>query len=156
VQAKFVSDEVDAHRLLVGVEAGRSTADYINNQQIFTQGEPADIVFFVQQGQVELTVTFENGSQKTIGMVAQDHFFGESCFHDNPVRLASATAIGECRITSVTRAAMLSAITIRPNFSNLADQNGWVKKHLLDNLAERHERASRGEAAVGDHLTETV
>jgi hypothetical protein len=45
MQAKSVSDEVDAHRLLVDVESGRSTANYINNQKIFTQGEPADEFF---------------------------------------------------------------------------------------------------------------
>jgi CRP-like cAMP-binding protein len=157
MQAKFVSDEVDAHRLLVDVESGRSTANYINNQKIFTQGEPADKFFFVQKGLVALTVTFENGLQKTIGVVKQGHFFGESCFHDNPVRLASATAMGECRVTSVTRAAMFSAVNIRPNFSKLfvdylADHNRWVKKHLLDNLAQQNEPAQRGKASVGDQL----
>jgi CRP/FNR family cyclic AMP-dependent transcriptional regulator len=98
--ATFAPDQIDAHRLLVQVSSGRSTGTYHNNQIIFRQGEEAAFVYFVQEGRVELTTT-TNGSQALLGVVLNGHFFGEACLHDVPTRLATATAIGRCRITSV-------------------------------------------------------
>jgi CRP-like cAMP-binding protein len=62
----FWPDQVDAHRLLVQVSTGRNTASYKNNQQIFTQGEDANFVFFVQGGRVKLT-RFEHGLETLQG-----------------------------------------------------------------------------------------
>jgi hypothetical protein len=140
MQPTFWPDQIDAHRLLVQVSTGRTTASYKNNQIIFNQGEDADFVFFVQDGCVQLT-KFEHGLETLLGTAEQGQFFGEACLHDVPVRLASATAIGDCRITSVTKAAMLSTINGHPKFARmfvdyLLDHNSWVQKHFLDHLLE--------------------
>src|ERR1700712_2437342 len=137
----FWLDQIDAHRLLIEVSAGRSTASYMNDQKLYNQGEAADFVFFVQDGSVKLTATSERGRETTLGIAQKGQFFGEACFHDLPVRAASATAIGNCRITSVTKEAMLSAIYREPRFARmfidyLSDHNSWVQKHLLDHLVE--------------------
>ena len=106
----FLHDQIDAHRLLVQVGTGRTTTNYKNNQKIYNRGEDADFVFFVQDGRVELTGTAEHGLETFLGIAQQGQFFGEACLYDMPVRLATATAMGDCRITSVTKAAMLSTI----------------------------------------------
>ena len=140
MQPAFLPDRIDAHRLLVGVATGRSTASYKNDQKIFTQGEDAAFVFFVQDGCVRLT-TLEYGAENLLGTAQQGQFFGEACLHDVPVRLATATAIGDCRITSVTKEDMLFTIRSQPRFARkfidfLADQNSWTQKHLLEHLLE--------------------
>ena len=145
MQPIFVPEQIDAHRLLVKVATGRSTTSYKNHQRIFNQGEDADFVFFVQDGCVKLT-TFERGVENLLGEALQGQFFGEACLHDVPVRLATATAIGDCRITSVTKEAMLCTIRSQPKFARmfidyLSDQNSWIQKHLLEHLLEPAEAA---------------
>jgi CRP/FNR family transcriptional regulator, cyclic AMP receptor protein len=141
MEPQFWADQIDAHRLLVQVSTGRTTASYTNNQKIYNQGEDANFVFFVQQGSVKITTMSERGLQASLGIAHKGQFFGEACLHDVPVRLASATAMGDCRITSVTKEAMLSTISSQPRFARmfieyLSDHNGWVQKHLLDHLLE--------------------
>jgi CRP/FNR family cyclic AMP-dependent transcriptional regulator len=133
-------DRIDAHRLLVQVASGRTTASFQNNQTIFKQHEDADFVFFVQDGCVQLT-SAHHGSDILLGTARQGQFFGEACLHDVPVRMATATAIGECRITSVTKDAMLSKIRSQPRVAKkfidyLSDHNSWVQKELLCHLLE--------------------
>jgi len=146
MRSTFCPDQIDAHRLLVQVSTGRTTASYANNQKIFSQGEDADFVFFVQDGSVELTTTSDQGFETLIGIAQQGQFFGEACLHDVPVRIASATAIGDCRITSVTKGAMLSTIQSQPRFAKmfidyLSDHNSWVQRELLDHLLKSAEAA---------------
>jgi CRP/FNR family cyclic AMP-dependent transcriptional regulator len=140
MEPAFLPDRIDAHRLLVQIGIGRSTASYKNNQKIFTQGEDAEFVYFLQDGRVKLT-TSENGLETLAGIAEQGQFFGEACLHDVPVRIGTGTAIGDCRITSVTKEAMLSTIRSQPKLARmfiayLSEHNSWVQKHLLDHLLE--------------------
>jgi CRP/FNR family transcriptional regulator, cyclic AMP receptor protein len=142
----FLPHQVDAHRLLVQVSTGRATASYKKNQKIFNQSEDADFVLFVQDGRVKITATSEQGLETLLGIAQQGQFFGEACLRDVPVRIASATAIGDCRITSVTKEAMLSTIHSHPRFAKmfidyLSDHNSWVQKDLLDHLLKSAEAA---------------
>jgi CRP/FNR family transcriptional regulator, cyclic AMP receptor protein len=146
MRSTFCPDQIDAHRLLVQVSTGRTTASYKNDQKIFSQGEDADFVFFVQDGRVELTTRSKQGLQTVLGIAERGQFFGETCLHDVPVRIATATAIGECRITSVTKVAMLSMIHSQPRFAKmfvdyLSDNNGWLQKDFLDRLLKSPEAA---------------
>jgi CRP/FNR family cyclic AMP-dependent transcriptional regulator len=145
MQPIFLPDQVDAHRLLVLVGTGRATTNYKHNQKVFNQGEDADFVFFVQDGRVALA-TFEHGKETLLGIAQDGQFFGEACRHNVPVRLATATAIGDCRITSVTKEVMLSTIRNQPRFARmfidyLSDQNSWTQKHLLEHLLKSAEAA---------------
>jgi CRP/FNR family cyclic AMP-dependent transcriptional regulator len=120
--------------------ADRPTAT-ATTQKIYSQGENAAHVFFVQVGHVKLTVTSRHGVERVIGIAEEGQFFGESCLHDIAVRIATATAIGNCRITSVSKEAILSTIHTRPRFAKLfidylSDHNSWVQKERLDHLLD--------------------
>jgi CRP/FNR family transcriptional regulator, cyclic AMP receptor protein len=146
MRSTFCPDQIDAHRLLVQVSTGRTTASYKNDQQIFNQGEDADFVFFIQDGRVKLTTTSKHGLKTMLGIAEPGQFFGETCLHDVPVRIATATAIGDCRVTSVTKAAMLSTIHSQPRLAKmfvdyLSDHNSWLQKDLLDHLLKSPEAA---------------
>jgi CRP/FNR family transcriptional regulator, cyclic AMP receptor protein len=121
----FWPDQIDAHRLLVQVGAGRTTCSYKNNQIIYSQGEDAEFVLFVQEGCVQLTGTSEHGIETVLGTAKEGQFFGETCLHNVPLRIATATAISDCRITSVTKAAMLSAIQTRAAFAKMFIDHLW-------------------------------
>jgi CRP-like cAMP-binding protein len=145
MQPLFLPDQIDAHRLLVLIEQGRATANYKDKQKVFKQGEDARFVFFVQDGRVELT-SVQDDLVTSLGTAQQGQFFGEACLHDVPIRIATATAIGDCRITSVTKEAMLSTILREPKFARmfidyLSDHNSWTQKHLLEHLIEAAEVA---------------
>jgi CRP/FNR family transcriptional regulator, cyclic AMP receptor protein len=130
---------IDPHKLLIQVQAGRTTSEYSHDQEIFVQGEVAASVFFIQQGRVKVTVTSEHGKEAVIGIMQDGQFLGEGCLQDQAPRTATARALGRCRITSITKDAMLSAIHDDPQFAKL----------FLDHLLSRN---SRIQADVVDQL----
>jgi CRP/FNR family transcriptional regulator, cyclic AMP receptor protein len=140
MQPTFNMDQLDAHGLLAQVGAGRATANYGKNQIIYNQGDDAEFVFFLQEGRVKLTA-FDQGLERVLGIVQEGHFFGEAFLLDVPLRIATATAITDCRITSVKKAVILSAIHAQPRFARLfidylLEHNSWIQKkdefdHLL-------------------------
>jgi CRP/FNR family transcriptional regulator, cyclic AMP receptor protein len=135
----------DPHKLLARTGIGRTTEDYRSNQNVFSQGEVADSVFFIQKGRVKLTVTSEHGKDAVVGILDEGQFFGEGCLEDQPTRNATATALGGCRITSITKAAMRSAISDQPKFSklfmhHLLSRNSRIQEDLVDQLFNSSEK----------------
>jgi CRP/FNR family transcriptional regulator, cyclic AMP receptor protein len=121
------------------------TEDYRNNQNVFLQGEVADSVFFIQTGRIKLTVTSEQGKEAVVGILNEGQFFGEGCLQGQPVRSATAVALDDCRITSITKAAMLSAIRDQPKFSNLfmehlLSRNRRIQEDVIDQLFNSSEK----------------
>ncbi len=129
----------DPHKLLAKYGAGRTTADYRKNQNIFVQGQVADTVFFVQKGRVKVTVTSEHGKEAVVAILNEGQFFGEGCLNHQSLRTASTSAMTDCRITSITKSVMITAIHDQTKFSSL----------FMDHLLSRN---SRIEADVIDQL----
>jgi CRP/FNR family transcriptional regulator, cyclic AMP receptor protein len=144
-QPTFWPHQADPHELLAQVGVGRTTEDYQNDQRIFIQGEPADSVLFIQKGRVKVTVTSEHGKDAVLGIMEQGQFFGEGCLHGRSVRIATATALSECRITSITKDAVLSAIRDQPKFSkffmdHLLSRSSRIQEDLVDQLFNSSEK----------------
>jgi CRP/FNR family cyclic AMP-dependent transcriptional regulator len=123
---------------------GAST-EYQNKQNIFVEGEVADLVFFIRKGRIKLTVTSKQGKEAVVAILGEGQFFGEGCLHDQAVRAATATALGCCRITSITKAAMLSALRDQPEFSklfikHLLSRNIRIQEDLVDQLFNSSEK----------------
>jgi CRP/FNR family transcriptional regulator, cyclic AMP receptor protein len=144
-QPTFWFRQPDPHQLLALAEAGRATQDYRNGEQIFVQGERADSVFFVQKGRVKVTVTSEHGKEAVVGIMEEGQFFGEGCLNGQTERVATARGLGDCRITSITKAAMLSAIRDQPKFSkifmdHLLSRNSRIQEDVIDQLFNSSEK----------------
>jgi CRP/FNR family transcriptional regulator, cyclic AMP receptor protein len=144
-QQAFSLHRTEPHQLLAKTGTGRTTEDYRNNQNVFLQGEVADSVFFIQTGRVKLTVTSEHGKEAVVGILNEGQFFGEGSLQGQPVRSVTATALGDCRITSITKAAMLSAIRDQPKFSNLfmehlLSRNSRIQEDVIDQLFNSSEK----------------
>ena len=78
--------------ILTRVSEGRSVASYRRKQVIFSQGDPADAVFYVQKGRVKLTVVSKQGKEAIVALLGADEFFGEGCLAGQPLRMSTAAA----------------------------------------------------------------
>ena len=95
-------------------------SSYRKDQIVFSQGEIADAVFYIQQGKVKLTVVSEQGKEAVVAIVGPGHFFGEGCLNGHPVRIATTRAVDDdCVITRLEKATMLATIHKEPKFSEL-------------------------------------
>jgi CRP/FNR family transcriptional regulator, cyclic AMP receptor protein len=144
-QPTFLSEQNDAYKLLAQTGVGRNTADYESNQNIFAQGEVANSVFFIQQGRVKVTVTSDHGKDAVVGILVEGQFFGEGCLHGQPLRRATIKALCHCRITSIEKVAMISAISNQPQFSklfmdHLLNRNGRIEEDVIDQLFNSSEK----------------
>ena len=86
---------------------------------MFFPGVAADAVFYIQRGKIKLTVVSERGREDVVGVLEPDHFFGEGCLNGHPLRVTTATAIDQCLITRITKAAMIATLHDEPEFSQL-------------------------------------
>ena len=104
---------------LAKVGDGKTITEYQKDQVVFSQGGEADAVFYIQKGKIKLTVVSERGKEAVVGVLEPDHFFGEGCLNGHPLRVTTATAIDQCLITRITKAAMIATLHDEPEFSQL-------------------------------------
>ena len=95
---------------LAKVGTGKQVLEFHKNQHVFEQGDVADTVFYIQRGRVKLTVVSEQGKEAVVAILELGQFFGEGCMNGHPRRIATTTAMEDCVITSITKAAMIAAI----------------------------------------------
>jgi CRP-like cAMP-binding protein len=127
------------------VGAGKTILNYQRNQTVFEQGDVADTVFYLQKGRIKLTVISEQGKEAVIGILEPTQFFGEECLNGHPIRIAMTTAMEECVVTSITKAAMLAALHTEPKFSELfmaylLTRNSRIVEDLIDQLFNSSEK----------------
>jgi len=114
-----LNDPFDPHVFLEKVGAGKTISRYQKDQIVFAQGDVADRVFYIQKGRVKVVVLSDRGKEAVIGILEPGQFFGEGCLNGNALRIATATALEDCVITVITKAAMVAALHDEPNFSEL-------------------------------------
>jgi CRP/FNR family transcriptional regulator, cyclic AMP receptor protein len=124
---------------------GRMVERFGKNQKIFSQGDIADSVFFIQKGKVKITVLSEHGKEAVVGIFAEGQFFGEGCLEGMELRTATSQAMEDCVITSITKSAMLAALNSEPRFSAffiayLLSRNSRIEDDLIDQLFNSSER----------------
>src|SRR5688572_798481 len=81
----------DPGAFVAQVATGKTTREYRGKQTIFSQGDPADAVFFPQAGKIKLTVVSTRGKEAVIGVLDSGSFFGEGCLAGQPLRMSTAT-----------------------------------------------------------------
>ena len=92
---------------------------YRNKQAIFAQGDKADAMFYVQSGNVKLTVVSNRGKKAVIAVLRQGDFFGEGCLAEKSRRLSTATAIHQSTIAKVKRVTIFAVIHEDPAFAKI-------------------------------------
>lgn len=107
----------DVNVFLTTVDGGRSLSGYRKNQKLFAQGDPADSVFYVQEGQVKVCVISELGKEAVVALHKKGDFFGEGCLTGQPLRLATVIAMTDCVIMRLDKASIARVIRDEPKFS---------------------------------------
>ena len=129
----------DPHTFLAHIGTGRTIATYRQQSPIFTQGDDADAVFYIQSGQVKLTVVSPQGKEAVIAILEAQAFFGEGCLTGQPQRIATATALTDCALMRIEKSAMMRVLHAEPAFSALftaylLSRNRRIEEDLIDQL----------------------
>jgi CRP/FNR family cyclic AMP-dependent transcriptional regulator len=109
----------DPQAFLSVVGAGRTLGKYRKDQRVFSQGDTADSIFYIQKGKIKVTVISEQGKEAVVAILGNDEFCGEGCLSGQPVRIATATAMMECDIMRIEKVALARALHEEPMFSEL-------------------------------------
>jgi CRP/FNR family transcriptional regulator, cyclic AMP receptor protein len=140
----------DPKVFLATVNGGRSISKYRMNQKVFAQGHSADAVFYIQKGKVKITVVSEQGKEAVVAVLGPDEFCGEGCLTGQPLRLATATAMTDCEVMRLEKAAMISVLHEEPAFSELFVSHLLARTirveadYLVDQLFNSSESAWHG------------
>src|SRR5687767_15881767 len=111
--------EFDPRAFLTKIDSGKKTRAYRSKQVIFSQGDAADAVFFIQSGKVKLTVVSTRGKEAVIGVLEGGSFFGEGCLAGQPLRMSTAIAVQPSSIIRVGRTTMVRLLHREPEFAEL-------------------------------------
>jgi CRP/FNR family transcriptional regulator, cyclic AMP receptor protein len=130
---------------LPGALRGAPKIIFEEDKVIFSEGETADSISYIDKGNVKLTVHSARGKEAVIAVLGPGVFFGEGCLTGQPRRMATATAMTECVITRLDKAAMIRALRDEPKFSerfisHLLTRNIRVETDLADQLFNSSEK----------------
>jgi len=137
--------EFDPHSFLATIGEGRKFVLFPKKHGIFSQGDTADAVFYVQTGKVKLTVVSKTGKEATIGIFGDRDFFGEGCLAGQPIRMGSATAMTDCALLRIDKKAMMQALHREHALSDmfvayLLTRNIRHEEDLVDQLFNSSEK----------------
>jgi CRP-like cAMP-binding protein len=90
----------DPKAFLAKADGGRTISKYQMNQLVFSQGDPADSVFYIQSGKVKVTVVSEQGKEAVVAILGPNEFCGEGCLAGQLRRMGTATAMMDPRLCS--------------------------------------------------------
>jgi len=128
-KAKEKAQLVDWEAFLSGFSHGKTVIEYGANRTIYNQGDPADSVFYLRKGKVELAVTSKRGKEAIVANLGPGEFFGEGCLAGQPLRIASATALTDCTLARIAKPLMANLLHERHGVSEL-----FVTHLLLRNI----------------------
>jgi len=111
-----------------GASLGGEVSRYRQNQNIYTQGEPAETLFYIQEGGVRLSTRKNNQPSAVTAILGVGDFFGELCLTDYPLRMSTAVALTASSIRTIKKEKMLQLIRAKNKTSRS------LVAHLLSNI----------------------
>jgi CRP/FNR family transcriptional regulator, cyclic AMP receptor protein len=135
----------DAQRFLQSVGASRRVEKFRKKQAIFSQGEAADSVMYVQKGSVKLTVVNEGGKEAVVAIFGSGDFFGEGGMAGQKLRMGTATAIVPTTVFIVGKDEMERVLHAERDLSDrfitrMLARNNRVEADLIDQLFNSTEK----------------
>jgi CRP/FNR family cyclic AMP-dependent transcriptional regulator len=143
--AKRRSAAFDPNSYLTTVGEGREVVEYRRKGVVFSQGDPADAVCLIEKGRVKLTVVSAEGKEAVVGLLSAGDFFGEGCLSTQTTRMATASALTDCVIVRLEKAAMMRLLRDEPEFSlvfisYLLARSIRIEEDLVDQLFNSSEK----------------
>jgi CRP-like cAMP-binding protein len=135
----------DPKAFLASVGEGRSILKRRIGQTVFSQGEPADALFFLQKGKVKVTTVSQQGKEAVVAILGAADFFGEGCLAGQPLRISTVAALADCSIARLDKAAVINVLHAQPAFSELfmtylLARNIRMEADLIDQLFNSSEK----------------
>jgi CRP-like cAMP-binding protein len=135
----------DLEALLGSAAAARRVVEFRRKERVFSQGDPADSVLYVQEGAVKLSVLSAAGKEAVVGMMGPGDFFGEGCLAGQPLRMGSATAMLPTRLLIVARKKMVRLLHEQHALADffmayVLARNIRIEEDLIDQLFNSSEK----------------
>ncbi len=135
----------DPHVFLTKLAAGKTIRQYKGDESVFSQGDAADAVFYIQSGKVKLTAVSAQGKEAVVAILPEASFFGEGCLAGQPLRMATANALQRASVIRVAKQAMIALLHQEPEFAErflayLLFRNIRMEADLVDHLFNSSEK----------------
>jgi CRP-like cAMP-binding protein len=135
----------DPKSFLAKVGEGRTISKYRKDQVVFSQGDPAEAVFYIQKGKVKVTVVSDQGKEAVVALLGAAEFCGEGCLAGQPRRMATVTAMTDCTIMRLDKTRIIRVLYDEPGFSeifisHLLARTIRVEEDLVDQLFNSSEK----------------
>src|SRR5258707_1666213 len=137
--------QFDPKSFLAKIGDGRTISKYRKGQIVFSQGDPADAVFYVQKGKVKVAVVSDQGKEAVVAILGADEFCGEGCLAGQPRRISTVTAMTECMVMRLEQTSIIRVLRDEPGFSelfisHLLARTIRVEEDLVDQLFNSSEK----------------
>jgi CRP-like cAMP-binding protein len=135
----------DHNVFLNAVVAGKTVRTYRTKQRVFSQGDAADAVFYIEKGKVRVTVVSTRGKEAVIAVLDEGNFLGEGCLTGQPLRMSTASTLQASTILRVEKQAMVNLLHRDPEFAEvftayLLSRNVRIEEDLVDQLFNSSEK----------------
>jgi CRP/FNR family transcriptional regulator, cyclic AMP receptor protein len=129
----------DPESILARIDGGKLEARYHRDAIAYSQGDPADSVFYVRTGRVKVAVVSEEGKEAVVAILQPGTFCGEECLAGHELRMATVTALSECVLIRMPKKSIIRALHDDPGFfelftTHLMERNIRVQEDLVDQL----------------------
>ena len=136
---------LDPQTILAKIDGGKSESKYQRDRIVYSQGDPADVVFYVQTGRIKVTVVSEQGKEAVVAILQPGNFCGEECLTGHKLRMATVSALSECVLIRMPKESIIRALHDDPEFSELfttylMERNIRVQEDLVDQLLNSTEK----------------
>jgi CRP/FNR family cyclic AMP-dependent transcriptional regulator len=145
VRINKLSMGFDPETFLARAGVGKTVVNLKKRDAVFSQGAPADAVFYIQKGKVRLTVVSKSGKEATLGILSEGEFFGEGGLAGQHLRMGSANAMTDCELLRIDKKEMMLALHREHAFSDLfvsylLVRNIRYQEDLVDQLFNSSEK----------------
>jgi len=135
----------DPSVFLAKAGSGRTVVKIPKNKVVFSQGDPADAVFYIREGKIRIAVVSEQGKEAVVAVLGPGAFCGEGCLAGQRLRMATASTITECDVMRLDKAAIIRVLHEEATFSemfvsHLLARTIRVEEDLVDQLFNSSEK----------------
>jgi CRP/FNR family transcriptional regulator, cyclic AMP receptor protein len=135
----------DAQAFLDSAGVARKVTEFKKKQAVFSQGDPAKSVLYIQKGGVRLSVVNETGKEAVVAILEPGDFFGESCLAGQTIRIGTATAIAATTVLVIEKKEMIRVLHAEHAFSDrfisyMLSRNIRIEEDLVDQLFNSSEK----------------
>ena len=135
----------DPRIFLLKLRVGKTSQEYQDGETVFSQGDAADSVFYIQSGKVKLTVVSKRGKEAVVAILPEGSFFGEGCLAGQPLRMSTACAVQKSAVVRLEKQVIVDLLHREPEFADLflthtLSRNIRMEADLVDHLFNSSEK----------------